>query len=291
MKLITNVAEMQSFSLSAKAVGKKVGFVPTMGYLHDGHLSLVRAAREANDLVVVSIFVNPTQFGPGEDFDRYPRNLERDKRLVEGAGADVVFHPTATDMYPQDFSTYVEETKLSRHLCGLSRPTHFRGVTTVVLKLFNIVLPDVAYFGQKDAQQALLIKRMVRDLNVPVKIEVLPTVREKDGLAMSSRNEYLTPEQRRQATVLFKALTEAKRRIDSGERKADKIQETIKAIIESAREAKIDYISIANRDTLDEVENLRGNVLIALAVFIGKTRLIDNLELTLPSGRGEKTKT
>lgn len=286
--MISGVSEMQTFSLSARAAGKRIGFVPTMGYLHDGHLSLIRAARAGSDLVVVSIFVNPTQFGPGEDFNRYPRDLERDKRLAKSAGADVIFHASANEMYPEDFSTYVEETKLSKHLCGLSRPTHFRGVTTVVLKLFNVVLPDVAYFGQKDAQQALIIKRMVRDLDLPVKVEVLPIVRKKDGLAMSSRSEHLTPEQRRQATVLHKALTEAKGLVDSGERKVRRIKERMKGIIESARDARIDYVSIVNRDSLEDIEELRGNVLIALAVFIGETRLIDNLELNVPSDEDEK---
>lgn len=252
-----------------------------MGYLHEGHLSLVRAARAASDLVVVSIFVNATQFGPQEDFERYPRDLERDSRMAGEAGADVIFHPSAADMYPKDFSTYVEETALSKHLCGLSRPTHFRGVTTVVLKLFNIVLPDVAYFGQKDAQQALIIKRMVRDLDLPIRIEILPIVREENGLALSSRNEYLTREGRKQATVLYRSLVEAKRLIDSGERKATAIKQRMKELIQSAEQARIDYVSIVSSETLDDVEELRGNILIALAVFIGDTRLIDNLELSL----------
>ncbi len=281
MKLITDISEMQSSCLSARGEGKKIGFVPTMGYLHEGHLSLIRAARAASDLVVVSIFVNPTQFGPGEDLERYPRDLERDKRMAQEAGADVIFHPSAGEMYPENFSTYVEETRLSEHLCGLSRPRHFRGVTTVVLKLFNIVLPDVAYFGQKDAQQALIIKRMVRDLHLPVRIELLPIVREQDGLAISSRNEYLSPEQRREATVLYRSLMEARRLIGSGEREANRIKEIMKEIIESATDARIDYVSIVNRDTLDDIEEVKGNILIALAVLIGKTRLIDNLELHL----------
>jgi len=281
VKLITDISEMRAASLSAKGAGKKIGLVPTMGYLHEGHLSLIRAARAGSELVVVSIFVNPTQFGPGEDFDRYPRDMERDKRMAEEAGADIIFHPSAGDMYPENFSTYVEETGLSKHLCGLARPTHFRGVTTVVLKLFNIVLPDVAYFGQKDAQQALIIKRMVRDLNLPVGIKVLPIIREQDGLAISSRNEYLSTEQRRQASVLYKSLMEAARLIGSGERKAHKVKQRIEETIESAEEARIDYLNIVNRDTLEDVEELRGNILIALAVFMGETRLIDNLELNL----------
>ncbi len=275
---------MRTFSLSAKGAGKTIGFVPTMGYLHEGHLSLIRAARAASDVVVVSIFVNPAQFGPGEDFARYPRNLERDEFLAEEAGADIIFHPSVTDMYPEGFSTFVEETVLSKHLCGLSRPTHFRGVTTVVLKLFNIVFPDVAYFGQKDAQQALIIKRMVQDLNLPVRIKVRPIVREPDGLAMSSRNEYLSPEQRKQATVLHRSLMEARRLVDSGEREAYKIKERIREIIQEAREARIDSINVVNRDTLEDIEKLRGNILIALAVFIGRTRLIDNLEIDLTQG-------
>jgi pantoate--beta-alanine ligase len=285
MRIITNIPEMQSLSLSEKGAGKKIGFVPTMGYLHEGHLSLIRAARSATDLAVVSIFVNPTQFGAGEDFDRYPRDMERDQGLAEGAGADIIFHPLAADMYPEGFSTYVEETKLSKHLCGLSRPSHFQGVATVVLKLFNIVQPNVAYFGQKDAQQALIIQRMVRDLNLLVRIEVLPIVRENDGLAISSRNEYLSPEQREQAAVLHRSLAEAEKLVDSGERQAYKIKQRMTEVIESSPEAKIDYVSIVNRDTLDDVEELRGNILIALAVFVGKTRLIDNLELNLTEER------
>ncbi len=285
MELVTDISEMQSLSLSARKAGRSIGFVPTMGFLHEGHLSLIRAARADNDVVVASIFVNPAQFGPGEDFQKYPRDLDRDSPMAEEAGADILFCPPVEDMYPEGFSTYVEEIKLSKHLCGLSRPTHFRGVTTVVLKLFNIVLPDIAYFGQKDAQQALIIKRMARDLNLLVKIKVLPIVRENDGLAMSSRNSYLSSEQRKQATVLYKALMEARRLIDSGETRADRIKSKMREIIASAKEAKIDYISIVNRDTLDDIEEMRGNVLIALAVFIGATRLIDNLELDLPSGR------
>jgi pantoate--beta-alanine ligase len=289
MKVIVRLTEMQRFSLSAREERKRIGFVPTMGYLHEGHLSLIRAARANTDLVVVSIFVNPTQFGPGEDFGRYPRDLDRDKRLAEGVGTDVIFYPSVEEMYPEDFSTYVEETKLSKHLCGLSRPTHFRGVTTVVLKLFNVVQPDVAYFGQKDAQQALIVRRMVRDLNLPVRVEVLPIVREEDGLALSSRNEYLSPVQRKHATVLHQSLMEAKRLVEMGERDAYMIRARMEEMIESAGDARINYISIVSRDTLDDIKEVRGNVLIALAVFMGKTRLIDNLELSAPSGGGEKT--
>lgn len=288
MKFVTDISKMRKLSLAAKAEGRTVGFVPTMGYLHEGHLSLIRAARAETDLVVVSIFVNPTQFAPGEDFERYPRALERDKRTAKQAGTDIVFHPSPSEMYPRGFSTYVEETALSKHLCGLSRPTHFRGVTTVVLKLFNIVQPDVAYFGQKDAQQALIIGRMVRDLNVPIAIRVLPIVREADGLALSSRNEYLSPEEREEAMVLHTALMEAKKRVTMGEMEASRIKEAMCRVLQASRRTKIDYVSIVDRDSLEEIEELQGNVLIAVAVFIGETRLIDNTELTAPSRRRKK---
>ena len=288
MKLVTDISKVRKLSLSAKAEGKTIGFVPTMGYLHEGHVSLIRGARAETDLVVLSIFVNPTQFAPGEDFERYPRDLVRDKRLAKRAGADIIFHPSPADMYPEGFSTYVEETALSKHLCGLSRPTHFRGVTTVVLKLFNIVQPDVAYFGQKDAQQALIIKRMVRDLNVPTRIKVLPTVREADGLALSSRNKYLSPEQRKEAAVLYRALMEARKLVRMGETDASRIKKTIRRMIESSRGVRIDYVSVVNRDSLEDINELQGNVLIALSVFIGKTRLIDNIELNVSSPKNEK---
>ena len=288
MKFVTDICRMRRLSLSARTDGKTIGLVPTMGYLHEGHASLIRAARAETDLVVLSIFVNPPQFAPGEDFERYPRDLERDKRLAKGAGADIIFHPSAADMYPEGFSTYVEETALSKHLCGLPRPTHFRGVTTVVLKLFNIVQPDVAYFGQKDAQQALIIKRMVRDLNVPTRIKVLPTVREADGLALSSRNDYLSPEERKGATILYRALMQARKLVRMGETDAARIKKTIRRMIESSRGAKIDYVSVVDRDSLEDINELQGNVLVALSVFIGKTRLIDNIELNVPSRKNEK---
>lgn len=288
MTLVTDISKMRRLSLAAKAEGKTIGFVPTMGYLHEGHLSLIRAARAETDLVVVSIFVNPTQFAPGEDLERYPRDLERDKRLAQSAGADIIFHPSPSEMYPQDFSTYVEETALSKHLCGLSRPTHFRGVTTVVLKLFNIVQPDIAYFGQKDAQQALIIKRVVRDQNAPTRIKVLPTVREADGLALSSRNEYLSPDERKEATILYRALMEAKKRVRMEEIDASRIKEAVCRMIESLPGAKIDYVSVVDRDSLEDINELQGNILIALSVFIGKTRLIDNIELNVPSPKNEK---
>jgi pantoate--beta-alanine ligase len=290
MQLISDISEMQTASLLSKKKGERIGFVPTMGCLHEGHLSLIRAARRETDVVVVSIFVNPTQFGPGEDFERYPRCLERDEPLAEKAGADILFHPCAGDLYPADFSTYVDETKLSKTLCGRTRPGHFRGVTTIVLKLFNIVLPDVAYFGQKDAQQATIIRRMARDLNLPTRIQVLPIIRENDGLAVSSRNEYLSSNERRQATVLHASLMEAQQLIRDGETESRKIKERMKERIKSAEDARIDYVSIVDRDTLEEIEKLSGNVLIALAVFVGETRLIDNLELTVPPNESRKPK-
>jgi pantoate--beta-alanine ligase len=276
--VISDPEKMRRFSLEARSNGKSVGFVPTMGYFHEGHLSLMRRAREQDDVVAVSIFVNPTQFGPNEDLAKYPRNLERDAKRAEEVGVDVIFHPTVDDMYPPHSTTVVEETSLSRHLCGVSRPTHFRGVTTVVMKLFNIVQPDRAYFGQKDAQQALIIRRMVRDLNVGVEIEMCPIVREADGLAMSSRNAYLNAGERRDAVVLWQALQRAKELIDSGLRDARALKEEMTKIIEP-KAAKIDYISVSDVTTLEEVDAVRGDVLIALAVFIGSTRLIDNIQL------------
>ncbi len=281
MLVISNPTQMREFSLKARSEGKTLGFVPTMGYLHEGHLSLVRKARGENDLVIISIFVNPAQFGPSEDLDKYPRDSERDKALAEKESVDVIFHPSEKDMYAQNASTYIEETMLSQRLCGLSRPGHFKGVTTIVLKLFNIVQPHTAYFGQKDAQQALIIKRMVRDLDVPVNITVCPTIREPDGLAMSSRNSYLSPDERKNALVLWQALQMAKKKIDEGERDSRLLKTGMREIIEP-KASKIDYISISDVRTLEEVGEIRGEILIALAVFIGSTRLIDNMQIKVP---------
>jgi len=281
MLVISSPTQMGEFSLKARSEGKTLGLVPTMGYLHEGHLSLVRRAREGNDLVVISIFVNPAQFGPSEDLDKYPRDIERDKALAEKEGVDVIFHPSAKDMYSRDASTYVEETMLSRHLCGLWRPGHFKGVTTVVLKLFNIVEPHTAYFGRKDAQQALIIERMVRDLDIPVNITVCPIIREPDGLAMSSRNSYLSPEERRNALALWEALQTAKKKIDEGERDSGLLKTGMREIIEP-KASRIDYISISDVRTLEEISEIKGEILIALAVFIGSTRLVDNLQIEVP---------
>ncbi|MEW6684636.1 MAG: pantoate--beta-alanine ligase [Candidatus Edwardsbacteria bacterium] len=282
MKIITKIKQMQRIAKTAHRQGKAIGFVPTMGYLHEGHLSLIHLAKKKNNLVVVSIFVNPAQFGPKEDYKEYPRNLERDKILAKRAGCDILFVPTVEEMYPEDYLTYVNVEKITEVLCGASRPGHFRGVTTVVIKLFNIVQPNVAIFGQKDAQQAIVITQMVKDLNLPVKIIVAPIVREKDGLAMSSRNTYLSTEERKDATVLYQSLQLAKRMILEGERKSEKIREGMRKFISEKKSAAIDYIAIVNPENLQKIAIIEGKVLITLAVKIGKTRLIDNLLVTPP---------
>jgi pantoate--beta-alanine ligase len=261
---------------AARRAGKTVGFVPTMGALHAGHVSLIDAARAADGFVVVSIFVNPTQFGPHEDFSRYPRPLERDLELCAAAGVDLVFTPDAPMMYPPGFRTFIEVTDLSNVLDGASRPGHFRGVATVVLKLFNHLQPDRAYFGQKDAQQVRIIQQMVRDLNVPVEVVVRPTLREPDGLALSSRNQYLHATQRREATVLNRALAEAEAAIHAGERDAARIERTMAERILATPGAVLDYAVAVDADRLIPVTPLRGTVLLALAVRFGTTRLIDN---------------
>ena len=280
MRVIFSSFEMQREVMSLKRQGKSIGFVPTMGALHEGHLSLVRQARKENDVVVVSIFVNPTQFGPNEDFERYPRQFDKDKELLEKENVEYVFYPSVSDMYPEGYETYVYLEKLHKHLCGLSRPGHFRGVATVVAKLFNIVQPDKAYFGQKDYQQALIIKKMVRDLNFPVEIVVMPIVRESDGLAMSSRNMYLSPEERKNATVLYRSLQKAKELIKAGERDVRKIKKEMEKIISSVP-SRIDYVEIVHPETLESLEVIpeKGSidrVVVAVAVFIGSARLIDN---------------
>jgi pantoate--beta-alanine ligase len=256
-----------------------LGFVPTMGYLHEGHLVLVRQARAENSSVVVSIFVNPTQFGPEEDFERYPRDPKRDLALLEKEGTDVVFMPSAGEIYPPNFSSWVEVGKVAERLEGVSRPGHFRGVATVVAKLFNIVQPDKAYFGQKDAQQLIVIKRMVADLDMSLDVVAVPTVREPDGLAMSSRNTYLNPEERKQALVLYQALTLAQKLFSGGEKDAQAIRHQMTELIQKQPLAEIDYISIADAETLDELDVVKPPALVSLAVKIGKTRLIDNIVL------------
>jgi len=256
-----------------------VGFVPTMGYVHEGHLTLVRQARMENSAVIVSIYVNPTQFGPREDFGAYPRDINRDLELLREGGVDVVFVPSDDQMYSPEFSTWVDVENISEQLEGASRPGHFRGVATVVAKLFNIVQPTKAYFGQKDAQQVVIIKRMVAELNMAIEIVVVPTVRESDGLAMSSRNIYLSPEERKAATVLFRALTLARQLRMGGEKDAGKIRRQMTSLIQKEPLAKTDYVSIADAETMEELDLIDRSALASLAVRIGKTRLIDNMSL------------
>jgi len=257
-----------------------VGLVPTMGYLHEGHLSLIRAAKAECKSIVVSIFVNPTQFGPNEDLAKYPRDLERDLKLIQPLGVDLVWNPTAEVMYPNGFQTWVEVDTLTKRLEGEMRPGHFKGVTTVVAKLLNAVQPQKAYFGQKDAQQAAVIRRMTQDLNFPIEIVVCPTVREKDGLAMSSRNRYLEGEDRKAALVLFRALSAAKEVYEAGERNAEELRRKMKEVISAEPRAQMQYISCADYDTLEELETVKGKTLLSMAVLIGKTRLIDNFVLS-----------
>ncbi|OAQ21001.1 pantoate--beta-alanine ligase [Thermosulfurimonas dismutans] len=276
MELITKVKDMQARSEALRQAGKRIGFVPTMGYFHEGHLALMRKARELSDVVVVSIFVNPTQFGPGEDYERYPRDLERDFKLAEAEGVDLLFAPSAEEMYPVGYQTYVEVTDLSKPLCGASRPGHFRGVATVVLKLFNIVKPHLAVFGEKDYQQLQVIKRMVRDLNLEVEIVPHPIVREPDGLAMSSRNVYLSPEERKSALCLYQALELARRRVAEGKQKVPELKAELEEFISSHPFTRIDYVEFRDPETLEEKGMVDGPTLLALAVFVGKARLIDN---------------
>ena len=281
MIVLEKINELRDKVKEWKSQGLKVGFVPTMGYLHEGHESLIKRASEENDKVVVSIFVNPIQFGPKEDLSTYPRDLERDSKVCERAGANIIFHPENEEMYFNDFSAVVDMNGLTSGLCGKSRPTHFRGVCTVVTKLFNIVAPDRAYFGEKDAQQLAVIKRMVRDLNIDIEIIGCPIVREKDGLAKSSRNTYLSTEERRAAIILNKALNIAKENIKDGERISSNIINTIKDIIESEKLARIDYIEVVDSFSMESVDKIEKSVLVAIAVFIGKTRLIDNFTYEL----------
>jgi len=277
MKIITKFSILQKEIRKAKKQGKIVGFVPTMGALHQGHLSLIRRARRENDLVIVSIFINPAQFGPKEDYAKYPRNLRLDAQLCGQEKTDIIFYPGVKEMYPSGFNTYVTVERLSDVLCGKCRPGHFKGVATVVTKLLNIVNPDTAYFGQKDAQQAVIIKKLAGDLNIPVKIKIMPTLRERDGLALSSRNVYLSPAERKDALVLFQALELAKDRIGGGQRDAAKVIAKMRHLIEKKKTAKIDYVSIVGLNDLAPLKKITGSCLIAEAVWFGKTRLIDNI--------------
>ena len=276
MKVITSIDKMKKAARRLKSQGKTIGFVPTMGFLHLGHLSLVRESCRRADKTVVSIFVNPIQFGPGEDFKDYPRDLKKDSELLEKEGVDYLFVPEPGEMYPEGYKTYVEVHELQNRLCGRSRPTHFQGVCTVVLKLFNIVNPDIAFFGQKDAQQAIIVKRMARDLNSDVAVEVLPTVREEDGLALSSRNIYLNQEQRKAALVLSRSLREAEAMVEKGEMNVAAILSRMKEIISKEPQARIDYIEIVDMEELKPLARIEKQALAALAVFLGRARLIDN---------------
>lgn len=279
MKTIENISRMSTFVKMMRREGKSIGLVPTMGYLHEGHVSLVRAAKKHTDVVVMSIFVNPIQFGPKEDFERYPRDLKHDEEMAREAGVDVIFYPSLKEMYPEGYATYVTVEKLTDNLCGESRPGHFRGVATVVTKLFNIVKPEVAYFGQKDMQQAMMIKKMAFDLNMDIEVKMMPIVREKDGLAMSSRNMYLNAAERTDAVILYQSLKNAETLIKSGERDARKIVKAIEDTIKSKQSARIEYIKVVDAKVLKDVKVITGEIVLAVAVFFSNTRLIDNITI------------
>jgi pantoate--beta-alanine ligase len=284
VKILNTPDDMHFACAQRRRDGRRIGLVPTMGALHEGHLSLIRAARTQSDVVAVSLFVNPLQFGPREDFSKYPRSFERDRQLLEAEMVDLLFAPSNQDMYPAGATTFVTVEGLSEKLCGRSRPGHFRGVATVVSKLFHIVEPDLAFFGQKDAAQVAIIRRMVRDLNLPVQIQVCPIVREKDGLAMSSRNAYLDPQQRRQALALYRSLMRVQTLADTGERSAAQLVNTGKQVIAEEPAVRLDYFEIVHPDTLDPVDDISRGALVAVAAFLGSTRLIDNVVL---HGAGE----
>jgi pantoate--beta-alanine ligase len=276
MRILKTIQEMKEASAEVKSNGHSIGVVPTMGYLHEGHLSLVRESTSQADRTVVSIFVNPAQFSPREDFKKYPRDEKRDSEILEKEGVDFLFMPDGEEMYPKDYKTYVEVHELQDKLCGRSRPGHFRGVCTVVLKLFHIINPDLSFFGQKDAQQAIILQRMVKDLDMGVKINVLPIVRDEDGLALSSRNEYLSPEERKAALCLSRSLEAARSMIGVGERETERIVRSMKEIIKKEPLARIDYVEIVEMEKLNPIPRIAKKALIALAVFIGEARLIDN---------------
>jgi pantoate--beta-alanine ligase len=277
MKVVKTIKEMKEFSSRVRGAGKTIAFVPTMGSFHEGHLSLMREGRKKGDLLVVSLFVNPTQFAPHEDFKNYPRDFEKDSRMAEEAGTDILFAPEADEMYPSDHQTLVLVERVTRNLCGRSRPTHFRGVATVVMMLFEIVMPHMAFFGEKDYQQLITIRRMVRDLHMSVEVVGMPTVRETDGLAMSSRNTYLLPEERSAALSLYRSLQRAKELLQKREQRASRILDEMKEILQAEPLVRMDYVQICDADTLQDVDRIEGDVVIALAAYLGKTRLIDNL--------------
>ena len=276
-RIIESISGIQAYVASCRKRGMKVGFVPTMGAFHEGHLTLMREARRNNHAVIASIFVNPIQFAAGEDYDRYPRRIEQDTKLAESEGVDVIFSPSVAEMYPKGFDTYVDQSDLPAKLCGEFRVGHFRGVMTIVTKLFNIVRPDTAYFGQKDYQQALIIRRSATDLNLEVAVKILPTIREEDGVAMSSRNIYLGPKQRKDAACLIQALRRAEDMVNNGESSAARVSAEMKRLIRKVKGTRVEYIAVVNSDTLEPVKEIKGKTLIALAVRIGKARLIDNI--------------
>lgn len=280
MEVISKPEKMQRLSLKLRSEGKTIGFVPTMGYFHEGHLSLMRKARQECDVVVVSIYVNPLQFGPREDFNRYPRDIERDLKMAESVGVDIIFAPTDEEMYPEGYQTFVEVTELTRGLEGIHRPGHFRGVTTVVAKLFNIVLPHKAYFGEKDFQQLRVVQKMVRDLNFPVEIVPCPTVREEDGLAMSSRNTYLSPDKRKAATILYRSLKAADELFKSGERNATRLKAKVWEVLATEPFVRPQYVEIVDAETLEPVYTVDRPSVILLAAFVGQARLIDEWVLS-----------
>jgi pantoate--beta-alanine ligase len=280
VKVLETVDQMRAACFAFKRDGKRLGFVPTMGALHNGHLSLVRAARQQCQAVAVSIFVNPIQFGPNEDFSKYPRTFEKDKQLLEAEKVDLIFAPSVGEIYPTGTKTFVHVEEMSKRLCGRSRPGHFRGVTTIVNKLFNIVEPDSAFFGQKDAAQCAILRRMVRDLALRVQIIVCPIVRETDGLAMSSRNTYLSPAERKKATILYRSLMRVQFLADKGERSSDKLIAAARGVFAEEPDVRLDYVEIVDNDTLDPVPDVARGALVAVAAFVGNTRLIDNTILT-----------
>jgi pantoate--beta-alanine ligase len=289
MRIVKTIIQLRKILKEARQKGKTIGFVPTMGFFHEGHLALMRQAKKDHDLCVVSLFVNPTQFGPKEDFKKYPRDLKRDSSMIQKENVDILFIPSNNDIYPNGYLTYIDVEKISQTLCGRFRPGHFRGVATVVAKLLNIVGPDAMYLGQKDAQQVVVLKTMVRDLDFPVTVKVIETKREIDGLAMSSRNKYLLPEQREQAAVLYQALQLARQRIKAGERSSRRIAYAMVSLIRKESSGKIQYVECVNADTLEVLNRLSGKVLIALAVFFGKTRLIDNIVIPIHDSRKSKS--
>jgi pantoate--beta-alanine ligase len=285
MKIIESITEMQRISNALHQEGKSISLVPTMGYLHSGHLSLIKRAKELSDIVVTSLFVNPTQFAPNEDFAKYPRDFQRDTKLAEESGSDYLFHPHNADMYPKEFSTFVSMAGITKKFEGATRPNHFNGVATIVAKLFNIIMPDIAVFGQKDYQQTLVIKQLVRDFNFDISIVIAPTMREPDGIAMSSRNIYLSPQERSEATILYKTLENAIQSIESGEKRRKMINAIMHNSLRSVPAIKLDYACSADSLTFDEPEEFvpGQQIVLLIAVFIGRTRLIDNALVTIPS--------